>query len=540
MKIRFLPFSLVFFLLVSSVFALPYHQTKVHHVVGFYPTDRNLLARDIDDYFGKARKYFGVSIKPNSVKALIAPHAGYIFSGLSAASVYQTLFEQIEGGFAKNKKIKKVVILALSHSGGFTGIALPDYAVYETPLGGVNVDEDAVEQLRSNSLFRNIVGAHEGEHSLEVQLPFLQCAIEDFTIVPLIIGGLADRDFDSVADVLKKIIDDETLVVVSSDFTHHGPRYGYKKFANNSFYNVRRLDSSVIEPILEKSYAGCADLLKKTGATVCGRTPIKLLLKLIERGVFGEVEGRLASYYTSAQIDRARRNGFDVQKLFENVPDDPVSNSVSYAGIIFTTQKTVDLLLKDQMTGYEQRALLQSARDSIENAFRTGKTKLDQNLLAPVLTPMLKKNSGAFVTLKKKNGELRGCIGDVLPSRPLYQAVLARAQSAAFEDTRFSPLKRNELDNIIVDITVLESPRKVASRHEIVFGKHGMILKNGGRSALFLPQVAEMFDLDPDKTLGQLSLKAGLSQNAYKQPETTYEVFEGFEFKEECNHKTGN
>ena len=532
MSAKRLAFSFLILLLLSPFSHAVYGPKKVHHVFGFYPQTKEALLKDIADSFAKARANFGVNANANLIKAVIAPHAGYSYSGVCAASAYQTLFEQVVlAGRIKNRRIKRVVILAPSHSVSFSGIALPDYSAYETPLGSISVDREAVEQLSKKSPFWTVPDAHDVEHSLEVQLPFLQSAIHDFKMVPLIVGALTVQDYVTIAEELKKVVDRTTLVVISSDFTHHGKNYGYQKFTKDIFYHIRRLDSSIIEAILEKSYVAWDQLLRRTGATVCGRNCINLLLKMIEQGVFGGIEGRLTSYYTSGQVSIAKRHGFIAHKLFENVLDNQMANSVSYAGIIFTQQKLVDLPLKDRLTGYERRALLQSARDAIANAFRSGPSRLQELLLAPVLTPMLKTRSGAFVTLKTKDDMLRGCVGDILPKQSLYLTVLERAKSAAFNDSRFLPLIEREVRDVVIDITVLSVPEEVENYKNIVIGHDGIILKKGGRSAVFLPQVPTEFGWNLNTTLEHLSMKAGLSKDGWKHG-AEFEVFEGVEFTE--------
>ena len=523
--------ALVVLLVALPLFVVAYRPTKRHHVEHFYPKTPSALSYDIAGYFLKARDYFGVVADSAQVRALVVPHAGYSYSGLSAASAYQVLFEQdVDGKQVKNKKIKRVIILAPSHSVGFDGVALPEYGIYETPLGGIPVDTNAVDQLvKDRPLFKLVDRVHDKEHSLEVQLPFLQSTIADFKIVPLIIGRLADDDYERIVRKLKPFMDDTTLVVVSSDFTHHGHIYHYQKFSKDIFYHVRRLDSAVIETILDKSYTGFDDFFKRQWPTVCGKTGIMVLLKMIEDGVLNDVEGRLASYYTSPQMTAAQSRGY--YRLFETVADSLMRNSVSYAGIVFTKQKVANMPLRERLTGYEQRALLQSARDVIYNEFMTGHNKLDEWLCEPVLTPQLKGKAGAFVTLKARQGNLRGCVGSIRALDPLYFTVLQNAKSAAFRDSRFAPLRIRELSSVTIDITVLEPPRPVASYHDIKLGTHGIILKKEGRAAVFLPQVPGQFGWDLPTTLTHLSEKAGLLPDAWKQG-SAFEVFEGFEFAE--------
>lgn len=489
---------------------------KAHLSSGWYPQKKMVLENDLERYFLSAQKQFSINVDSSKIRALIAPHAGYGYSGVCAASAYHSLLS----GNEKNKHIKKVIVLAPLHSVGLKGIALPDYDAYQTVLGAIAVDNKAIKNLQEDDLFKIVSGIHDKEHSLEVQLPFLQQTIQQFKLIPLIVGDLQPQQYGIVAKALSKIIDDQTLVVISSDFIHFGQNYGYMPFTINKYLSVRRLDSRAVETIAGLSFDLFSVFLQKTKATICGRNPIKILLRLAESGAFGEVTARMPGYYMSPQTN----NRFSI------VPDEQMGSSVSYAGLIFSTQDFNELPPDQQFTGYEKHALLQLARDSIANEFK-GKTKVSESLLYPVLSPCMHKIAGAFVTLNTKKGVLRGCIGRIVTTLPLYATIASMAKSAAFHDSRFSPLKKEELKDIVVDITVLTPPKKVASYQAIVLGKHGIILEKNGRQAVFLPQVPGQFKWDLATTLEHLSVKAGLSKDAWKKG-CTFKVFEGFEIKE--------
>jgi MEMO1 family protein len=372
------------------------------------------------------------------------------------------------------------------------------------------------------------------EHSMEVELPFLQKTVAQFKLVPLIVGMIDQKKIKKIVVALREIVDKNTLVVVSSDFVHHGKNYGYEKFTEDIVDNVRQLDSKVVHAIVAQSSERLGAVIQRTGATVCGHDPISILLELIKSSALGELESRLTCYYCSPQIERARTRdgGIAVSQLFADMADTGAKTGVSYVGLLFTTQKRAKLAVADRLTGYEKRTLLRLARRGIENAFvPMGKRKGDE-LLYPLASEGLSVSAGAFVTLKLKNGDLRGCIGTIETAEPLYKTVLGRARDAAFHDSRFSPLTESELNDVVIDITILERPVSVSSWKDIVVGKHGVILKQGFASAVFLPQVAPEQGWDRETMLRHLSLKAGLPADAWRDPRTTFRVFEGGEISE--------
>jgi len=497
---------------------------KAHLSSAWYSSDLALLRSDLQNHFVLARNNFSVSGDPAQVRALIVPHAGHYYSGLCAASAYWTV----------DPEISKVIVLAPSHQAVFSGVALPDYDEYQTPLGTIPVDRSSIEQLKKTTVFKTVPGAYDHEHAVEVQLPLLQGRLKSFSIVPLIVGEIDDGGYEKVAETLSKIIDTRTLVVVSSDFLHHGPNYRYDLFTENILRSIRRVDSQAVRAIFSLSIPEFDAMLDRTKSTICGRNAIKILLQLITRGSFGSVSCRLASYYTSAQMTAARTGReIDVVKLFGDLPDSDAKNSVSYAGLVFTNQPLGILPAHDQLTSYEKRALLTLARDSITNKLMGN--SIPEHLLYPILSDGVRQIAGAFVTLNKHDGSLRGCIGQITTNEPLFKTIASIAQSSAFQDGRFMPLTKDELDDVEIDITVLTPPRKVAGYRDIIVGKHGIILKkqveDGIRSAVYLPQVSKSFGGDLEKMLSSLSRKAGLRSDDWRSG-CEFEVFEGYEFRE--------
>lgn len=500
------------------------------HLSGsWYPSDKTELKKDLDYYFSLANKLFKFPSNDNII-ALVVPHAGYYFSGLCAATAYQSI---------KNSHFDKVIIIGPSHYKNFNGIALPDYDIYRTPMGDIPVDKRAVSNLlNKSSLFKVVPSVHQKEHSIEIQLPFLQSCLNNFLIIPLIIGNLEEKDFKTIAKTINELINNElfnkdkkTLIVISSDFIHYGPSFGYTP----AFDDVEKFNKMAISAILDKSFTKFDSIIKKTSATICGKDPIKILLKIIESGALGKVECQVTSYYNSSQIENSRNNNEFIEKN-ENKVEKESGKQIDISKLSQVSQKKsfvsyASLVCSSKLTPKEERILLNIARNSIaNNLFPEKKSKLNFEI-----TDNIKKNHGVFVTLKTKDGNLRGCIGRIISEEPLHKSIAEIALSSAFQDTRFLPLTKNELKNITISITILTPPHYVNSYNDIVIGKHGIILEktiNGlTKSAVFLPQVASEQGWDLAETLNNLSEKAGLQKDAWKN-RCQFKIFEGFEFSE--------
>jgi AmmeMemoRadiSam system protein B/AmmeMemoRadiSam system protein A len=504
----------------------------------WYPAGAEQLRTKISSFFSFAKQHFNVAVTSKSVKALIVPHAGYRYSGMCAASAYRTLLD----GNKKNQNIKRVFLMAPSHYENFYGIALPKYGAYRTSLGDCQIDQRVVDALKTRHPFKVIENAHEKEHSLEIQLPFLQETIENFMLVPLVVGNLSDKDYTLVSQVLHEFINDQTLVVVSSDLIHHGPRYSFDLYKSEITDRIKQLDSTVIEAIMNGSFNAFEKAVhrtafsKKPELTICGRNPIKILLKLIERKTLDSVSARLCSYYTSAhmhQFDKDTKS--TVSSLIGSVPDVDAQNCVSYGGLIFTNEPLASRSPEEQLTGYEKKALLTLAREVLKNAFARKQGKgIEEALLLPIASPGVERITGAFVTLSDKNDALRGCVGRIRSNDPLSLVVAAMAKAAAFSDSRFLPLTKEELPGVGISISVLTKPSKIDDYNKIILSKHGIILSKKKRGLLsrsvFLPHVATSFGWDLSTTLRQLSKKARLDSEEYKDAQ--FEVFESFSIKE--------
>jgi AmmeMemoRadiSam system protein A len=339
---------------------------------------------------------------------------------------------------------------------------------------------------------------HEYEHSVQIQVPLLQFRQRGFKLVPIVAGSCSPATANKAGAILKGLIDEQTLVVASSDFVHYGAIYGYTPFTRDIPEQIKELDMGAYKFIEALDAKGFWDYRGKTGATICGYVPIAILLSMLDRPV--KVE--LLKYATSGELEG------------------DYSRSVSYLSIAFcgvwqkgslAEAQTDDIELTDK----DKETLLTLARKTISYTLEHEKVPQAADLGVEISDAM-KPARAAFVTLKK-GGRLRGCIGDIFPRQPLYKSVLENAVNAAFRDKRFSPLQKEQLTEITVEISALTTPSPIPSYDKIRIGTDGVVLNKAGRSAVFLPQVAPEQGWDLNQTLTQLSLKAGLQGDDWKE-----------------------
>jgi MEMO1 family protein len=499
----------------------------------WYPAQSTELTNLLHSLMTKAENNFAMEADASKIRALIVPHAGYLYSGVIAAAAYRLL---------KGSSFDRIIIIGPSHRQSFYGVAMPDYTHYALPSGMLPIDTAALAALQTLSpLYQYFDAAFMQEHSVEAELPFVQYCCPNTQIVPLVVGSLSVEDIEIVAASLQALVTPKTLVIISSDFIHHGARFDYAPFKDSLLLRLRQLDSVLLQDIQQTDFHGFYEAVKQTGATVCGRIPIEILLALIKQNAFGATRTRLVAYGTSADVS----------------PHD-TETVVTYASLV-VTQETDNSALNMQ----EQHSLLRYARDTLENSFTLA---YDPALLKPIMTSQLLQSGGIFVTLYTKNGaqashkassfaeasaytkvsadktadtspgrlekNLRGCIGRVISAQPMYQTVAEMVRAAAFHDPRFTPVTQKELSSIIIEISLLTPPRHIDSYHDIVLNKHGIILSLNGASALFLPKVAQEFGFTLEQTLNELSKKAGLPENAWQSPNATFQVFEATDFSQ--------
>lgn len=477
----------------------------------WYEADADVLKGQLQEYFTKAtppidQTSASLITKTNTeptapITAIIAPHAGYIYSGQAAAYAYK----QVVG-----KNIKRVFLLAPSHYIAFQGAALPTATTYVTPFGDLYVDIEVVSELQHYPQFKRLPDVHKVEHALEMQLPFIRDALGEVTIVPIVIGmvpGLADVKL--MGELLRRYIGKDDLVVVSSDFTHFGPRYEYQPFTTNIKENIRKLDSEAYGYISNLDLAGFLEFQEKTKDTICGFYPCCVLLSMVEPGT----HTTLLKYYTSQDTTKSETD-----------------NSVSYLSIAFSGKPWGSPASRsEKLSQADKETLLKLARKTLNSYVESRQVP---TLAELGITPSkaLSEEKGAFVTLNK-NKELRGCIGHIWPLKPLWQSVIENAVSACSVDYRFNSVKPEELKDIELEISVLTKPTPIHSYKDIVLGRDGIVLAKNGKQAVFLPFVPTQFGWSLDETLTQLSKKAGLEPLDWQEG-AHFDVFQAEVFEE--------
>ena len=474
----------------------------------FYPGDKNALKKMLDYFFAGVKT--NVDCRPY---AIIVPHAGYVYSGQTAAYDYSVL---------EGKPIERVILLATAHYAYLNTVVVNELP-YKTPAGLYDVDRKAIDLLKREKFpysTNNIES--EKEHSDEVQIPFLQRVLPKARLVPIIVGNLSDKDLTETALALEKILDDKTVIVVSSDFTHYGSNYDYKPSFNGKSIKdgIKDIDNKAIDFITNKDSSGFRSYIQESGATICGSNPIALLLKILELQKY-QGKGVLLNYMTSGDLT----GSFD--------------NSVSYAAILFGDIKSITprenlkpKIDKKLINEEEEVTLLKLSRFALTKYIEYSFSDFtDKNLSQFNITIPLKQNLGVFVTLKKKE-ELRGCIGYIQGIGPLYESVIQNTINASTKDPRFPAVTKNELKEIEIEVSVMTPLVKINSIDEIVIGRDGLYLKNGYNSGVFLPQVPLEWGWDIKTYLEELCLKAGLPENTYNDKNTEIYRFSAQVFSE--------
>jgi AmmeMemoRadiSam system protein B/AmmeMemoRadiSam system protein A len=414
----------------------------------FYPATREALEADVEDALRQARH---VSLPPP--KALVVPHAGYVYSGVVAGAAYSLV---------DRASVRRVVLLGPCHRVPIRGLALPDADAFDTPLGSVDLDRDAVARIADLGQVVRSPAAHAREHSLEVQLPFLQRRLGEFRLLPLAVG---DASQDEVAEVLDRLWGGpETLIVVSSDLSHY-----------HRYDEARAIDAATARAIVALDSA-------LDHEQACGATPLAGLLAVARRrGMHATLLDLRNSGDTAG--DRSRVVGYGAFALHERG----------------AAQEALD--------DAKGRELCAIARASIGQAFGDP---------APARSDAgwLLARRATFVTLRKSSA-LRGCIGTIEVVRPLRDDVAHNAVAAALRDPRFPPLARDELDRTTIEVALLSerTPIAFADRAELlarlVPGRDGVVLSAGTKRATFLPQVWQTV-ADGAEFIDELVRKAGL------------------------------
>jgi AmmeMemoRadiSam system protein B/AmmeMemoRadiSam system protein A len=466
----------------------------------FFPGDADALRKEIEGHLQQAQP----EVK-GRVRALICPHAGYQYSGSVAAYGFKLL---------QGQDIRTVVLLAPSHYARFDGAALPEVDAFRTPLGITRLSP-LVKQLASRPPFavspeakvstpgwaaqspvrpRGAETPHTWEHSEEVMIPFLQSVLKDFRLVPAVLGRVDEAE---LAGAILPHLNAQTLVLASSDLSHYHP-----------YEDAQKLDRACVEAICAMDFAAMAK------QEACGKGPILTLMHLAK-----------ARRWTPVLLDL--RNSGDTS-------GEKARGVVGYAAIAFVQEGKEDAQPQGRFTPDERTGLLKMARLSLTAEILDEKPPVIE---AQTLPAKFREPKGCFVTLTL-GGELRGCIGHIFPTEPLYKAILENAIHAGTRDPRFPRVTEDELKQLHFEISVLTVPQELTFDSPadllVKLRPHvdGVVLRIGHRSSTYLPQVWEHFKKKED-FLNHLSRKAGLPEDAWRGTGVTVLTYQAEAFEEQ-------
>jgi len=458
----------------------------------FYPADPWELRNQLKDLYARAKPSKGFK----DVVAVIVPHAGYVFSGKVAASG----FNQID----PEKEYENIFIIGSSHQVAFDGAAVYTHGNFKMPMGTVEVNTKLAQELiKKHPIFTDRRDAHKYEHSLEVQLPFLQYRLKkSFKIVPIVIGTHSPEMCSKIAQALKPFLGPKNLFVISTDLSHY-PRY--EDAVKVDRLTLEAIASNAPEVLLRTLEENDRKNIPHLATSLCGWTSVLTLLYMTER----------SPVYAYMIVDYMNSG--------DSVYGDLV-RVVGYGAVIVSKKGNPG---EFSLTEKDKRDLLALARNTIKAFVERHEIP---HVDATQLSPNLRLPCGAFVTLHKK-GALRGCIGRFEPHEPLYKVIQEMAIAAATEDFRFPPVTPSEVDKLEIEISVLTPLKKVKSIDEIEMGRHGIYIKKGGRAGTFLPQVATETGWSKEEFLGYCARdKAGLGWDGWKEADIY--VYEALVFSE--------
>jgi AmmeMemoRadiSam system protein B/AmmeMemoRadiSam system protein A len=452
----------------------------------FYPDKPEVLSRDVKKYLENSKK----EKIEGDIVALISPHAGYMYSGQVAAYAYKL----VEG-----RAFDSVVVVAPSHRVLFKGASLYDRGGYRTPLGVVPIDTElSKKMMERRKEIQFLPEAHSQEHSLEVQIPFLQVVLKTFNLIPIVMEPYWSWETcQSVASAIAETVKGKrVLLVASTDLSHFYT------------YNIAvELDKIFLNHIERFDVEGLNRDLKNNRTEACGGGPVVTIM--LAAKMLGANHGKVLKYANSGDVtgDRSRVVGYAAAVFYKTAGGKEKMKEENKVG--------VDLGLNEE----EKKTLHQIAKTVIENKAK-GKAVPDFK----VESPTLKENRGAFVTIHKR-GQLRGCIGYIEGQGPLHKTIERMAEAAAFKDPRFTPVKENELPELELEISVLTPLKRITDVNEIQVGKHGIYIVKGMWAGLLLPQVATEYGWDRQTFLEHTCQKANLPSNAWKEKDTEIYIF---------------
>ncbi len=456
----------------------------------FYPADEQSLKAQLLVFFNQVKD----KATEQNIAAIIVPHAGYVFSGGVAASAYAKI--------DPDKQYSRIFVLGTSHHALLNGASVYNRGDYKTPLGTVTVDTELANKLiKENRLITYTPEAHEEEHSIEVQLPFLQYHLRhSFKLVPLVVGTQSAETCRELAEILKPYFTPENLFVISSDFSHYP---AYKDAIRYDTELGQTISNNSPEEFILSMVATRNKQIPGLATSCCGWSSVLTLLDITSE--YNNIEAKHIAYMNSGDTPFG-----DKQKV------------VGYHAFIFTRDETKSSSFTFTLNPDEKIMLLKIAREAIDARLANRELPaINENKISENLTT----ECGAFVTLMM-HAQLRGCIGRFMANEPLYKVVQDMALAAAFQDRRFSPVTKNEMKNIDIEISVLTPLKKIYSIDDFHLGEQGIYIIKGNRSGTFLPQVEASTGWTKEEFLGHCAQdKAGIGWDGWKDADLfTYEA----------------
>jgi len=451
----------------------------------WYADNPGILKKEIHKYLDRVT----IPSLGGDLVGLVVPHAGYMYSGSVAAFAYKLLEDQ---------PFNRVLVLAPSHRVHFKGASVYDLGGYRTPLGVAPLDLELIDALLQDE---SVVGRdprpHTQEHSLEIQLPFLQVVLKDFLLTPVIMGDQSFSFCSRLSEAIVKACEGKkVLLVASSDLSHY-----------HSYDEAKKLDQIAMSYVQEFSPEKLSTALDEGKCEACGSGPIMTVM--LSAAKLGADSARVLNYANSGDVtgDRQGVVGYMAVALFKAQAKLKLGEERKKVG--------VDLGLSEE----EKDVLRQLAYDTIRSKC-IGEPLPD----ARMTSPRLNERRGAFVCLHK-GADLRGCIGMIEGKAPLHETVKKMAIQAAFADPRFCAIGADEIEDLHIEISVLTPLEGISDRSQIEIGRHGLFVRRGHKSGLLLPQVATEHGWSAEEFLEWTCKKAGLQTDAWKDQKTEVYVF---------------
>jgi len=474
---------------------------------GFYPAYPSRLKEMIVGFLDKVDS----GSPEGKIIALIVPHAGYVYSGQTAAFAFKLL---------QGSGVKTVFLIGSSHKSHFPGVSIYADDGYRTPLGVVPVDKTLAAWFHSQSGSMNYYPqAHSREHSLEVELPFLQEILGEFKVVPILIGQTDNQVIEKLGKLLAEALEKtpDSVIVCSTDLTHYPPYRDAVRIDRETLEAIKSMDRKRVVEVRKKYIPGPVPNL---ACAMCGEQAVLATMEAAELAGADNVE--ILDYSNSGDASFGDKN-----------------RVVGYGAVAFIkTNDSKDIIKEKEMSeeSKEQEGMSESSRKRLLAIARAALTDAVNGRPLPdepVDDPELQGHQGAFVTLTER-GQLRGCIGQFTADRPLYQVVRGMAMAAALRDTRFRRVQPAELDDISIEISVLSPMRRITDpMNEVELGKHGIYIKRGWQTGTYLPQVATEHRMSKEEFLSSCtSHKAGLPPDSWKDPDTEVYVYTAEVFNE--------